>query len=284
MLILTQTTDSLQVKLAATVATSQAQCFASFRNTTSSAISPLRNVTNTNNTTAVTLVSSPSASEQRVVDYASVYNADTASVTATVLFNANGTLYELFVATLDPGEKLEYQEGIGFSVIAFNGGVKTATEYGVYTRSVPWTTVVLSTDYTVTSAVANTYEDVTGFTFPIATTGTYWYRISTIMAVALTNRLGSIAINGPTASYLGQTTYILTGNNNIAYSTTTAYNLPATAMASSTSALTRATIILEGMLTATATGTVQVRASPSNAIASSVTVRAGSTLQYYKVL
>lgn len=284
MLILTQTTDSLQVRLAATVATSQAQCFASFRNTTSSAISPLRNVTNTNNTTAVTLVSSPSASEQRVVDYASVYNADTASVTATVLFNANGTLYELFVATLAPEEKLEYQEGIGFSVIAFNGGVKTATEYGVYTRSVPWTTVVLSTDYTVTSAVANTYEDVTGFTFPIATTGTYWYRISTIMAVAAANRLGSIAINGPTTSYIGQTAYIINGNNTIAYSTTTAYNFPTTAMASATSALTRATIILEGMLTATATGTVQVRASPSNAIANSVIVRAGSTLQYYKVL
>ena len=284
MLILTQTTDTLQVKLAATVATSQAQCFASYRNTTSSAISPLRNATNTNNTTAVTLVSSPAASAQRIIDYISVYNADTGSITATVLFNANATLYELFVATLNPGEKLEYQEGIGFSVIAFNGGVKTATEYGVYTRSVPWTTVVLGTDYTVTSAVANTYEDVTGFTFPIATTGTYWYRISTIMAVTLTSRLGSIAINGPTTSYLGQTAYIISGNNSMSYSTTTAYNSPATAMASTTPVLTRSTIILEGMLVATATGTVQVRASCSASVANALIVKAGSSLQYYKVI
>ena len=283
MLILTQTTDSLQVKLAATVATSQAQCFASFRNTTSSAISPLRNATNTNNTTAVTLVSSPSASEQRVVDYASVYNADTASVTATVLFNANGTLYELFVATLAPGEKLEYQEGIGFSVIAFNGGVKTATEYGVHTTEVPWSSVVLTSEYSVTSATANTYEDIPGFTFPISATGTYWYRISVILATTVTNRTGTITINGPTASFVTHMLYIA-ANAAIAGATGVGYNLPTASISTTTPNLYRTTLILEGSLVATATGTVQVRASSSANIANSVIVKAGSSLQYLKVI
>ena len=283
MLILTQTTDTLQVKLAATVATSQAQCFASYRNTTSSAISPLRNATNTNNTTAVTLVSSPAASAQRIIDYISVYNADTGSITATVLFNANATLYELFVATLNPGEKLEYQEGIGFSVIAFNGGVKTATEYGVYTTTVPWTTVVLSTDVSNSNATANTYEDVTGFSFPIATTGTYWYRISAILYANATNKLGSLSLNGPTTSFLCQSTYVSNGNATIVYATASAYNTPAAAIASACPSVQRSTMILEGMLVATATGTAQVRHACS-AAAGILTTKAGSTLQYYKVI
>lgn len=283
MLILTQTTDSLQVKLAATVATSQAECFASYRNTTSSAISPLRNVTTTNNTTAVTLVSSPAGSNQRLVDYASVYNADTAAITATVLFNANGTLYELFVATLAPGEKLEYQEGIGFSVIAFNGGVKTAVEHGVYTTTVPWTTVVLSADVSNSNATANTYEDVTGLSFPIATTGTYWYKVTALLSVNIINRLGSLALNGPTTSFLAQHTYVANTNINFIFSSVTGYNLPATAIASSAPTTATTTMILEGILTATATGTAQVRhlCSTANGV---LTTKAGTTLQYYKVL
>lgn len=283
MLILTETTDSLQVKLGGTVTTSQAQCFVSYRNTTSSSITPLKNVTNTNNTTAVTLVSSPSASNQRVVDYLSIYNADTASMTVTVLFNANGTIYELFVGTLNIGEKIEYQEGTGFSVIAFNGGVKTATEYGLYTRTVPWTTVVLSADVSNTNATANTYEDVTGFTFPISSTGTYWYRINALLSVSVSNRLGSIAISGPTTSTLAQSTYVLNGNTSLVYSTVNAYNNPVAAIASATPVITRSTLILEGILTATATGTVQVRHS-SSAAGGTLTTKAGSSIQYYKVL
>lgn len=288
MIILAQTTDSLQVVLAAS-ATTQAQCFVSYRNTTSSAITPLRNVTATNNTTAVTLVPSPSASNQRVVDYISIYNANSSNITPTIRFNDNGTTYELFSATIAPGEKIEYQEGTGFLILNTSGGIKTASEYGIYNTTVPWTTVVLSTDVTNSNAVASTMEDVTGLSFS-ATTGTYWYRIEAFGATNGAGRAGAIAINGPAFSnaaligYAFSTAAAINGGNAYASSQ---YN----ATANTTAGPTWATIsgyqttnyVVEGFVALTANGTIQVRHSCSNA-GGSFTTKAGSAIHYYKVL
>jgi hypothetical protein len=289
MLILTQTTDSLQVKLAAVITTSQAQCFVSYRNTTSSAITPLRTVANTNSTTSVTLVSSPSASNQRIVDYLSIYNADTASITPTVLFNDNGTTYELFSATIQPGEKIEYQEGSGFSVIATNGGFKQTTEYGLSTTTVPWTTVVLSADVTNSNAVASTMEDVTGLSFSAAI-GTYWFRVDAIMSTSATSRAGAFGFNGPTASSFGFIGYALSATN--AFNggnpyTASQYNTSFGATVGPSWTISSAYLItnhvVEGFATLTASGTFQVRHTCSIA-GGSITTKAGSVLQYYKVL
>ena len=105
MIILTQTTDKIQVKLGGTVSTNQLHCYSVFRDTTTTGITPSRNVVLTNNTTAVDLVGSPSSSTQRNVEYLNVYNADTSSATVTFLFNYNGTTYEINVATLLPGDQ-----------------------------------------------------------------------------------------------------------------------------------------------------------------------------------
>ena len=48
MIILTNTTDKIQVKLGSTITTNQLRCFSSFRDTTTTSITPLRNVLNTN--------------------------------------------------------------------------------------------------------------------------------------------------------------------------------------------------------------------------------------------
>lgn len=281
MLILTQTTDSLQVVLSAS-ATTQAQCFVSYRNTTSSSITPLRTVTNTNNTTAVTLVSSPSASNQRVVDYVSIYNANSSDITPTILFNDNGTTYPLFSATIAPGEKIEYHEGSGFSVIGFNGGSKNTIEYSTYNVTVPWTTVVLTSNVINNNATANTYEDITGLSFTASTTGTYWVRLVAITSIVTNNRLGAYAFNGPTASLITLAGYVMNSNTTILQNVVANYNSPATALSTISPNSLRNIYTLEGFLTLTATGTVQARHLCSSA-SGALTTMAGTNLQYYKV-
>jgi len=116
MLILTETTDNIQVLLAGTVATNQLRCFTGWRDITTTAFTPGRTVANTNNTTPVNIVPAPAASTQRVCDTINIYNSDTANRTVTVQFNANSTLYILWSGVLVPGQTLIYQDGYGWSV------------------------------------------------------------------------------------------------------------------------------------------------------------------------
>lgn len=116
MLILSATTDTIQVVLGGAVATTQLACVASYRDITTTTFTPGRNVTLSNSTTDVNLVPAPSASTQRVIDLLNVYNADTAPATVTIKFDANGTEYILWKDTLPSGETLSYVEGRGWDV------------------------------------------------------------------------------------------------------------------------------------------------------------------------
>lgn len=180
MIILTNTTDKIQVKLSGSVTTNQLRCFASFRDTTTTSITPLRNAINTNNTTAIDLVSSPAYSTQRIVDYLSVYNSDISNQVVTIYFNDNSTLYELFVTTLSQGEKIEFQEGQGFKVLTNAGSVKTSLNQGNNTLSSSLSSVVLGSDQVNNNATANTMQDVTGLSFPVLTNKTYYFNVSSI--------------------------------------------------------------------------------------------------------
>jgi len=114
MIILSQTTDNLQVVLGGSVTTNQLQCLTVWRDVTTTAYTPGRTVTDTNNTTDVNLASAPAASTQRIIDYINIYNKDTVVQTVTVKFDANGTEYILWKGDLLSGSRLEYQDGKGF--------------------------------------------------------------------------------------------------------------------------------------------------------------------------
>lgn len=116
MIVLTETTDTLQVVLGGSVTTNQLRCTSSWRDVTTTAYTPGRTVTNTNNTSDVNLVDSPASSTQRVVDLVNIYNDDTVSAVVTVKFDANGTEYVLWKGTLIAGQTLTYCEGAGWSV------------------------------------------------------------------------------------------------------------------------------------------------------------------------
>lgn len=117
MIVLTETTDNLQIVLGGAITTNQLRCVSSWRDITTTAYTPGRTVTNTNNTTDVNVVPAPASSTQRVVDFLSVHNADTVAATVTVKFDANGTEYIIWSGELLPGSTLQYVDGGGFAVV-----------------------------------------------------------------------------------------------------------------------------------------------------------------------
>lgn len=125
MIILSETTDNLQIVLAGSVTTNQLQCTTSWRDRTSTTFVAGRTVINTNNTTDVTIAAAPAASTQRVIDFINIYNNDTAAQTLTIKIDANGTEYILYKSVLDSGATLTYVEGKGWEVFSSYQSIKS---------------------------------------------------------------------------------------------------------------------------------------------------------------
>lgn len=111
MIILSETTDNLQVVLAGNVTTNQLQCYTAWRDRTSTTFVAGRTVAVTNNTTDVNIAVAPAASTQRLIDEISIYNADTVPATVTVKIDANGTEVILYKELIAAGEFIKYQNG-----------------------------------------------------------------------------------------------------------------------------------------------------------------------------
>lgn len=118
MLLLTATTDKIQVITSAAVTVDVHASFVDASN----AVPPVvqgdtMGRLNTAITTAATtdIVAAPGAGDIRNVKTIHIRNKHaTSPVDVTVQFNQNATLFELHKATLYAGESLEYVEGIGF--------------------------------------------------------------------------------------------------------------------------------------------------------------------------
>lgn len=127
MLILTQDTDSIQIVLDKDVTTDQLECVSCWRDITTSAFTPGRTLVLSDNTNDADLVPSPAASTQRVVDYIGIHNKDTAAITVTVKFDANGTEMLLWKGIVMPGDTLTYVEGSGWLITG--DGYRVTKEY-----------------------------------------------------------------------------------------------------------------------------------------------------------
>ena len=115
MLILSSTTDKLQLALGAAHSTGDLRIVCSWRDVTTTAYTPGRTVEISDGTTPVDIVTSPAASTQRVVDHINIYNADSINHTVTVTFLDNATSYVLWSGTLLAGALLTYVDGAGWS-------------------------------------------------------------------------------------------------------------------------------------------------------------------------
>lgn len=130
MIILSQTTDKLQVVLQGAITTDQLQCVVSWRDRTSTTFIAGRSTSVTNNTTQVIIANSPAASTQRIIDFISLYNSDTTTAYATITYNDNGTLYILWAGFLEVGQYLNFVEGFGWSVSDGYKSIKSFTVHG----------------------------------------------------------------------------------------------------------------------------------------------------------
>jgi len=116
MLILAATTDKLQLITDAAVTV---DVHASFADYSAGAVTPGKQ--NTAISTAITtdILASPAGSTYRKLKFCSARNRHaSASVTVTFQYNQNASLFEIHKTRLNPGECLEYVEGIGFFLLA----------------------------------------------------------------------------------------------------------------------------------------------------------------------
>lgn len=282
-MIILSSTDTLTVTLGGAIGSSQHQCVASYREITSTAFTPQRSAVLTTGVTPVTLVSAPALTDTRVVDFLSVYNADLISNQVTVAISVLGTPYTLFSAALAPGEKVEYQEGAGFRVIATSGAVKTSLNQGNSPVSSATNLVVLGSDVINSNGSANTLEDVTGLSFPV-TSGTLYFFTAQIQYYAAATTTGSRwTINGPAFTQLTYVSrYTLTMTTQTTNMALNAYQLPAAANASS-GATNGNIATLDGFILPSVNGTVQFQFA-SEVASSAITAKAGSFVEYTAIM
>lgn len=124
-MILDSITKSLEVILAAAVATAQPVWYVAWADHTPVAFTPGAGDGLTNGTTAVTAVAAPTSGIQRQIKLFSLFNNDTAAVTATVRINNNGTFRILVKVTLAVGDTLEWDPANGWKVITSSGTIKS---------------------------------------------------------------------------------------------------------------------------------------------------------------
>lgn len=119
MLILAATTDNISLTL--DEGSSDIDVTASFidRNQTTGAVGAADKEVHTITAAGTTdIVASPDSTTTRQVKELTVRNAHASqNTTVHVHYDANGTLYELFAATLRVGDMLQFREGAGFGVV-----------------------------------------------------------------------------------------------------------------------------------------------------------------------
>lgn len=284
MINLANTTDRIQVILGSAVTSNQLNCFSVYRDTTSTSISPISNLLTTNNTTAVDLVGSPSASTQRLVEYISVYNSDTNGAEVTIRFSDNGTYYTLYKCILEVGDKIEYSDKLGFRTITNIGSIRNSTNYQASRiANSGFSTLALSDSVTIQSYAA-TPQTAYGFGFPTKAGKYYHFRYLLFFDVDATTTGSRFNVNFPQwSTYLSLqiwqslTTTGFTVNNAISLPTT-----PTTANATS-AATTGNEVFIEGIVFAESNDFISISFASEVASPAYVTLKAGSFLNYNEV-
>lgn len=123
-MILTTTTQKLQIKLSAAIATNNCPIVTDYVDFTSTDTTPGMTPTNTNGTTTVDFLAAPAASTQRKVNSINIFNADTKATVVQIIYNDNATTYDILTAVTVPiGGTLQYTDRNGWEVITTTGGL-----------------------------------------------------------------------------------------------------------------------------------------------------------------
>lgn len=278
MLILTQTTDSIDVVLASAPA-AQLPVAAFYRDIDSTSYLPGRTVLNTAGVTAVEAVPGPPASTQRVVDFINIYNPNAANATVTVRYDLAGTPFVLASVVLSQGERLTYQEGTGWQAFTAAGALKNSLNQGVNAVAAGDSVVVLGGNIVNNNAVANTIQSITGLQFPVVAGTRYAFEFHIDYSAAATTTGSRFSITGPTFTRLSyESHYSLTATSRTFNTGAAAYDLPAASNASSASTASNYALI-RGIILPSANGDVVARFA-SEVANSAITALTGSFVRF----
>lgn len=128
MIVLSGTTESIAVTLGGSTTTSPVELTAAYVDLP--AHTPVGFNTTKSTATAATLVSAPGSSVQRVIDYLSICNTDTASVTVTFFHDSSGTARRLWRGVLAANESAIYSGDRGWRVFDATGERKVNMDLG----------------------------------------------------------------------------------------------------------------------------------------------------------
>ena len=281
MILLTTTSDVLSV---ITSSTADIDVHASYVDLNAGVVTPARDNTLITTATTTTIVTSPASSTYRTVKSIFIRNAHaTTSNDVTITHTDGTTTVDLCKVTLLAGYTLHYDEGNGFKIKdSFGRDLLNETNNGSGAAVNALNLVVLNADVTNNNAVANTIADVTGLSFSVTSGEKYWFYANIQYTAAATTTGSRWSMSGPTGTWRYSSQYSLTATTVTINTGLAAADLPAASNA--TSAATGSNNAwVEGFFEATATGTVVVRFA-SEVLSSAITAKAGSILQWVRVI
>ncbi len=125
-MIILKSTTSLELKLGGSITTSQLPFYVAYVDSTSTNYIPSNTNGESNNTTVVTMLSSPALGETRTIKYISLDNSDSVSTQIIIQINESSTIRKMVDFTLDSGDRLEYTDTVGFRVLTSIGEIKSS--------------------------------------------------------------------------------------------------------------------------------------------------------------
>lgn len=276
------TTDSLKV---VTSAAQAIDCDVSFLEDDAVADTVLDGSTVTAITTATTttVMAAGAANKSRRVQYASFINIGSALNTITINKDVSGTLKREAQANLAPGEALRFHSNRGWVCYDADGREKVAPVGSQIYATNALTQVILSADVVNNNAVANTAQDVTGLSFGVNAGESYYFKAIVRYETAVITTGSRWSVSGPAFTQLSYNTdYPSTTAATRVIGNYNAYDQPAAATTAS-AATTGMVAIIEGFVTPSAAGTIVIRFA-SEVASSAITAKAGSRLQWIRVL
>lgn len=265
MLLLLATTDTMSV-ITSAAATLDVVASIQDKTTASGAIASASQRTAITTATTTTVVSAPASGVERNVVELTLRNKHASLATdVTVQLAATGpTLYEMFKVTLNAGDTLEYIEGIGYFVLT--------------------NAAALDKRLIVTSDVVNattSFADITGLTTPLLSGKHYNFMAVLIHQTNATTTGAQFGVNigaAPTSLILHGYAQITSSVTAAAYGGSAAVTALDTAMVVETTGPGAVNMIavMHGWIVPSANGTFAVRCKSEVAVASGLTVKAGS--------
>lgn len=262
-MLLLKNTDKLQL-VSSAAASLDVHC--SFMDHTTSNDDVVGDRQNTAITTATTtdIVATPSAGVIRNVKTVNIRNKHASlACDVTVVYDANATDFELHKATIDPGETLEYVEGLGWFLV----------------ETVARLDKLFVTTADVTNATTS-FIDITDLTCPVKAGKTYDIEARLVHINNATTTGSRFGFNGPAMTYvIASTIDTVTGSVTASVhsaGTVTALETAITAQTTGSAANTLA--VISGSITPSADGTFAMRCASEVAVASGLIVRRGSCL------